>query len=76
MNLTKDQLNAIDKIGRSRRSRMKIGKGKPISTRMFNTLKKKGLVMWLDEAKKEIMLTYPGERIFTKLHPTSKYKIK
>lgn len=74
--LTPAQTAALDYIGNHRKTDVKVGPGKPISQRMFNTLEKKRLVMWLNESKKTVMLTYPGERMWTKLHPTSKYRIK
>lgn len=73
--LTTHQLAAIDRIGRRRRTSARVGQGKQVSAIMFNRLKKMHLVMWLDEAKKECMLTAQGERVFTRLHPRSKYRI-
>lgn len=73
---TKAEIAAIEYIGSHRKSDVKVGTGKPISTRIFNQLQRKRLVMWLDENKKIVMLTAGGEMIWTKLHPTSKYKIR
>lgn len=73
--LTPAQRQAISTIGRHRKTFARYGKGKDISTRMFNTLKAKRLVMVVDEHKKTVMLTYPGECVFTALHPYSKYAI-
>lgn len=74
--LSKAELEAIDYIGRHRKTYTRVGRGKPISTRMFNKLRKKHLVMWLDEDRRIVMLTYIGELVFTQLHPYSKYRIK
>lgn len=76
MKLTKAEIAAIEYLGSHRKSRVKVGTGKPISTRIFNQLERKGAVMWLDEGRKIAMLTYGGERVWTQLHPTSKYKIR
>jgi hypothetical protein len=75
-NLTPAERAAIDCIGRHRKTDVKVGAGKLISTRMFNQLQRKGLVMWLNENRRTLMLTYPGERLFTKMHPHSKYRIR
>lgn len=74
--LTEAETKAIDVIGRHRKTKVKVGVNKPISTRMFNQLKRKGLVMWLSEAQHTVMLTARGETFWTRLHPTSKYRIK
>jgi len=74
--LTDAETKALDTIGRHRKTKLKVGQGKPISTRMFNQLKRKGLVMWMDQQQTCVMLTAPGERLWTKLHPTSKYRLK
>ena len=75
-NLSKAELAAIEYIGSHRKSDVKVGTGRPVSARTFNSLKKKLLVMWLSEDKQIVMLTYNGERLWTRLHPTSKYRIK
>lgn len=72
MKLTPTQMAAITCIGRHRRSRVTVGNGKQVSVRTLNALVKMGLVMWNGNS---VMLTYMGERAFTKLHPHSKYKI-
>lgn len=69
--LTKAQKEAIDFIGNHRKTDVRIGKH--ISVRMFNILQKKGLVMRLGKC---CILTYPGERVWTLMHPHSKYAIK
>lgn len=74
--LTKAELKAIDHIGLHRKTLTRVGPRRPVSKRTFNSLRRKGLVMWLDEKKQIVMLTYPGERVFTTLHPYSKYRIK
>lgn len=73
MKLTPAQRAAISTIGRHGKSRVTIGKGKQLSVKTVNRLVQMGLVMWNGNS---IMLTYLGERQFTKLHPHSKYKIK
>jgi len=73
--LSKTELAAIEYIGSHRKTDVKVGRGKPVSTRIFNQLKRKHLVMWMDEKRKIVMLTYMGEREWTKLHPNSKYRI-
>jgi hypothetical protein len=75
VNLTKAELAAIEYIGRHRKTDVKVGTGKPISSRIFNQLQRKRLVMWMDEKRSVAMLTANGERVWTKLHPTSKYRI-
>lgn len=74
--LSKAELAAIEHIGSHRKTHTKVGAGRPVSTRTFNALARKRLVMWLDEKKTIAMLTYNGERLWTQLHPTSKYRIK
>jgi len=75
--LTKAQLEAIDKIGRRRKAGAKIGPGAGrVSMRMFRTLERRGLVMWQSEDHHLAMLTYPGERVWAKLHPTSRYAVR
>lgn len=76
MKLTRAEIAAIEYLGSHRKSDVKVGTGKPISTRTFNQLQHKGCVMWIDEQKHIAMLTYNGERVWTRLHPTSKYKIR
>lgn len=73
MKLTPRQLAAIDYIGRHRKSPAKIGARTPCSIRMYNRLAALHLVM---PRRQGVMLTYMGEREFTKMHPRSKYKIK
>lgn len=75
-NLSKAELAAIEYIGSHRKTDVKVGAGRPVSARTFNSLKKKLLVMWVSETKKTVMLTYNGERLWTRLHPSSKYRIK
>lgn len=75
MNLSKAEREAVDYIGRHRKTKVSVGKGRAISTRMFNQLKRKGLVMWANQDRTHAMLTAPGERVWTKMHPTSKYRI-
>lgn len=72
MKLTPIQASAIDYIGRHRKKAAKIGAGTRCSTRTLNQLIQWKLVMWNGS---EPMLTYLGEREFTKLHPRSKYRI-
>jgi hypothetical protein len=72
---TRAEIAAIEYIGSHRKSDVKVGTGKPISTRTFNSLAKKRLVMWISEDKKTVMLTANGERVWTQLHPNSKYRI-
>lgn len=72
--MTKAMKAAIDYIGLHRKSKTKVGRDISIVT--ANRLFKAKLIMWLDEQKKLVMLTYNGEREFTKLHPYSKYRIK
>lgn len=74
--LTRAEIAAIEYLGSHRKTDVKVGTGKPISKRIFNQLQLKRLVMWLDEKKQIAMLTYNGEREWTRLHPTSKYKVK
>lgn len=76
--LSPAERRAIEYIGshRTGKNPARVGKGRPISTRTFNCLKSKGLVMWASESKKEAMLTYPGERVWSYLHPHSKYKVR
>lgn len=74
--LTKAELAAIEYIGSHRKTHTKVGIGRPVSTRIFNSLQQKRLVMWLDESKKIAMFTYNGEKLWSKLHPTSKYRVK
>lgn len=73
---TKAEVEAIEYLGSHRKSDVKVGVGKPISARTFNSLKRKNAVMWMSEARKIAMLTYGGELLWTKLHPASKYKIR
>ena len=70
--LTKAQRDAIDLIGRRRKSDVRIGKD--ISAVTANRLIAMRLVMKIGE--KSLMLTYNGERIWSELHPNSKYRIK
>ena len=72
--MTKTMLKAIDYIGSHRKTRTKVGRD--ISAITANRLFKDKMIMWLDEKKKLVMLTYNGEREFTKMHPYSKYRIK
>jgi hypothetical protein len=72
MKFSRAELRAIDYIGNHRKTHARVGKGKPISTRIFNQLRRKGLVMWLEDGK-TCMLTYPGELVWSKMHPFSKY---
>jgi hypothetical protein len=74
--LTKAELAAIEYIGSHRKSDVKVGAGRPVSTRTFNTLQRKRLVMWLSETKQICMLTANGELEWTRLHPSSKYRLK
>jgi hypothetical protein len=72
--LTKAMIKAIDHIGTHRKTKTKVGRD--ISAVTANRLFRAKLIMWLDQDKKLVMLTYNGEREFTKLHPYSKYRIK
>ncbi len=72
--LTKAQRDAIDLIGRRRKSDVRIGKD--ISAVTANRLIAMRLVMTIGKEQKSLMLTYNGERIWTALHPNSKYRIK
>ena len=74
--LTKAELAAIEYIGSHRKTGTKVGTGKPVSTRTFNSLARKRLVMWLSEERKTVMLTYLGEKEWSKLHPSSKYVLR
>lgn len=74
MRITRAMTKAIDYIGRHRKTKTKVGRD--ISAVTANRLFDAHLIMWLDEKRKLVMLTYPGERLFTKMHPYSKYKIK
>lgn len=76
MNLTKAELAAIEHIGSHRKTHTKVGSGRPVSTRTFNSLERKKLVMWMSEEKQICMLTYNGERLWSSLHPSSKYRVK
>lgn len=73
LKLTQSQRAALDYIGRHRKTNPKIGTGTPCTEYMFNRLKKLGLVRKVGDA---VMLTYPGERQFTKIHPYSKWRVK
>lgn len=72
--LTPAQRRAISYIGRCRGRVARYGKGQPISTRTFNALSAKRLVM--ENGPGRVMLTWNGELVFTALHPKSKYAIK
>lgn len=72
--MTKAMIKAIDYIGRHRKSKTKVGRD--ISAVTANRLLRARLIMWQDEQKRTVMLTFNGERVFTKLHPYSKYRIK
>lgn len=74
--LSKAELAAIEYIGSHRKTAVKVGAGRPVSVRTFNSLARKLLVMYSSESKQTAMLTYNGERLWSKLHPTSKYRIK
>lgn len=77
--LTRAQLEAINLIGRRRKAGVKIGQASrpgQISPAMFRKLESFGLVMRLSPGSKDIILTYPGEKVFTELHPRSKYRVK
>lgn len=69
--LTQSQRAAIDYIGRCRGKQVKIGPR--LSEYMLRKLKRMGLVMQYADV---IMLTYPGERQYTKMHPTSRYRVR
>lgn len=71
--MTKTMKAAIDHIGTHRKTKTKVGKD--ISAITANRLFKAKMIMWLDEDKKLVMLTYNGEREFTKMHPYSKYRV-
>lgn len=77
--LTRAQIEALDRIGRRRKAGVKIG-SRPgpgwLSPSMFRKLESLGLVMMQSESQKLVMLTYPGEKLFTELHPHSKYRVK
>lgn len=74
--LTKTMLEAIDHIGRHRKTGVILRrKSCSVSVRTANKLIHLGYVMWIEE-NRSIMLTYKGERVFTALHPTSKWRIK
>lgn len=68
--LTKTQQEALDLIGRRRKTKVIIGKD--ISARTFNKLEKMGLAMRYGD--NYAMLTYRGERVWTAVHPNSKYR--
>lgn len=72
--MTKAMIAAIDFIGRHRKTKTKVGRD--ISVVTANRLFRAKCIMWLDEKRRLVMLTYNGERVFTKLHPYSKYRIK
>ena len=71
--MTKAMLQAIDYIGRHRKTKTKVGRD--ISVVTANRLLKARLIMWLNKEKKTVMLTLAGELVFTGLHPNSKYRI-
>jgi len=71
--MTKTMIRAISYIGLHRKTKTKVGRD--ISVITANRLFRAKLIMWLDEKKKLVMLTYNGERVFTTLHPYSKYRI-
>lgn len=73
LRLTISQKEALSYIGRNRKTGPKIGKGTPCSEYMLRKLKNLGLVMQVDDI---ILLTYLGERHFTKMHPHSKYRVR
>lgn len=74
MRLTRAEQAAIELLGRRRKSHTKYGQGREISTRLFNQLQRKGLLMEIGTSG-YIMLTYSGEKVWTQLHPNSKYRI-
>lgn len=64
---------AIDYIGSHRKTGTKPHlKSCPLAMTMAKQLVKSHLAMWNGD---RIMLTYNGERVFTRLHPHSKYRI-
>lgn len=72
--LTRTELKALDYIGRHRKSDVKPHrKSCRVSMRTANRLVLYHYCMWNDDS---IMLTYRGERLFTALHPYSKWRIK
>lgn len=73
MKLTPQQNAAIDYIGRHRATGAKIKPGSRLTRRMSNWLVANHLAM---ENGDHIMLTWLGEREFSRLHPRSKYRIK
>jgi hypothetical protein len=73
MNLSPAQLAAVEKIGRRRRSCVRVPQD--VSWVTARSLKRRGLVM-LYSYPPRVMFTYQGERLWTQLHPTSKYKVK
>jgi hypothetical protein len=78
--LTDTDLQAIEHVGRHRKTTTyPHRKSCPVSVRTTNKLMKRGYIMTCgsgDDIKSGVMLTYPGERIFTALFPYSKWKIK
>lgn len=71
--LTPAMLKAIDYIGRHRKTDVKPRrKACAISIYMANKLVKYHFAMWWGDT---LMLTVRGERIFTALHPHSKWAI-
>lgn len=74
--LTKAMLKAIDYIGRHRKSDViPSRKSCPLSMYMANKLVKYHYAMWRAGGC-VLMLTYKGERLFSALHPNSKWKIE
>lgn len=72
--LSKAEQKALDAIGNHRKTKCPIGKGKRVSTRTYNSLVKRELVMPQWDGKPHPMLTLRGEMMWTALHPTSKYR--
>lgn len=64
--------DAIEKIGR-RRKKNRVKAGKDISWKTFKRLQQYRLVMLYGDDC--VMFTYNGERIWSELHPNSKYRI-
>lgn len=73
MNLSPAQLAAVEKIGRRRYSGVHVPRD--VSWVTARSLERRRLIMFYGHPSK-IMFTFNGERLWTQLHPTSKYKVK
>lgn len=75
--LTKTMIKAIDYIGRHRKTSVNPRlKSCGLSMRTANKLVYYHYAMWSYRDQGNLILTLKGERVFTALHPTSKWSIK